>query len=119
MPKQEIKFLNHVQTKYPKKNWSSVMLMNNARCHALTPEYVQSASGLELHQFKWLESDEQIGSLPLEWNWLVGEYDFNPDAKNAHYTLGGPYFDDSRDVEYGAEWRETLQRARTADGKVV
>ncbi|RAK58290.1 glycosyltransferase [Phenylobacterium deserti] len=119
VPKQETKFLNHVQTKYPKKNWSSVMLMNNARCRTLTPEYVQSASGLELHQFKWLESDDQIGALPLEWNWLVGEYDYDPQARNAHYTLGGPYFDDYKDVEYGDEWRETLQRARTADGKVV
>ena len=43
---------------------------------------------LELHQFKWLINDDAIGSIPLEWNWLVGEYDYNKDAKNVHWTLG-------------------------------
>ena len=32
VPKEERKFLNEPQTKYEKKNWSSVMLFNNARC---------------------------------------------------------------------------------------
>src|SRR6266571_3337445 len=44
VPKTERKFLNQVQTKYPRKNWSSLMLFNNERCRALTPEYVNSAS---------------------------------------------------------------------------
>ena len=42
-PRDAVKFLNQPQARYAKKNWSSVMLMNNARCRALTPEYVQSA----------------------------------------------------------------------------
>ena len=46
VPKTERKFLNQVQTRYPRKNWSSLMLFNNARCAALTPQYVNSASGL-------------------------------------------------------------------------
>ena len=114
-PRTEIKFGGHVQTKYQKKNWSSVMLFNNARCRALNPEFVNTASGLELHQFKWLASDDEIGALPLEWNWLVGEYDFNPDAKVAHYTLGGPYFPAYADVVYGDEWRAVLARATSAN----
>ena len=48
------------------------MLFNNARCRALTPEYVNSATGLELHQFKWLGGDALIGELPHRWNHLVG-----------------------------------------------
>jgi len=44
VPKVEQKFLGQVQTKYEKKNWSSVMLFNNAKCGALTPEYVNNAS---------------------------------------------------------------------------
>ena len=44
-------------------------------CKALTPEYVNTASGSEIHRFKWLEDDSKIGELPLEWNWLVSEYD--------------------------------------------
>ena len=54
VPKEQVKFLGEKQSKYEKKNWSSVMLMNCAKCRALTPEYVNTASGLELHQFKWL-----------------------------------------------------------------
>ena len=53
-PRDEIKFLERTQSRYAKKNWSSVMLLNNARCRALTPDYVQAATGLDLHQFKWL-----------------------------------------------------------------
>jgi hypothetical protein len=36
------------------------MIFNNAKCTALTPDYITSASGLELHQFKWLESEDLI-----------------------------------------------------------
>ena len=110
VPVDEIKFEGHVQTKYAKKNWSSLVLFNNARCRALTPEFVNSASGLELHQFKWLSSDDQIGALPLEWNWLVGEYPFNPDAKVAHFTRGGPYFPAYANEDYSDEWRAVLAR---------
>src|SRR4051812_18969217 len=52
-PNPAPKFLNQPQTAYPRKNWSSLMLMNAERCRALTPEYVNSASGLDLHRFKW------------------------------------------------------------------
>jgi len=80
-PKSKVKFLNQVQTVYPKKNWSSFMLMNCKKCTTLTPDYVNKASGLELHQFKWLESEDLIGDLPLEWNWLAGEYEYKDDIK--------------------------------------
>ena len=63
-PKTETKFLGQTQTKYEKKNWSSVMLFNNARCRALTPNMSTRRPGLQLHQFKWLDGDEHIGELP-------------------------------------------------------
>lgn len=103
VPKTERKFLGQVQTKYARKNWSSLMLFNNERCSALTPDYVNRASGLDLHRFAWIP-DALIGELPLEWNWLVGEYAHNPAAKIVHYTLGGPYFDAYRDCDYAEEW---------------
>jgi hypothetical protein len=103
-PKDETKFLGQVQTKYVKKNWSSFMLLNCKKCTTLTPDYVNKASGLELHQFKWLENEELIGSLPLEWNWLVGEYPYKKDVKNVHYTDGGPYFNDYNTCDYSSEW---------------
>jgi hypothetical protein len=80
------------------------MLMNCKKCTTLTPDYVNKASGLELHQFKWLENEELIGSLPLEWNWLVGEYPYKEDVKNVHYTDGGPYFNDYDMCDYSEEW---------------
>jgi len=98
------KFLGSIQYKYPKKNWSSVMLFNCNLCSILTPEYVNEASGLDLHQFRWVTHPEHIGELPVEWNHLVGEYKPNPDAKNVHFTVGGPYFDDYLDCEFASEW---------------
>ncbi|MGH7553175.1 MAG: glycosyltransferase, partial [Longimicrobiales bacterium] len=108
-PRESIKFLGQAQTAYPKKNWSSVMLFNNARCEALTLDYVGAATGLELHQFKWLPDESLIGGLPRRWNHLVGYYQPTRDAELVHYTLGGPYFDDYRECEFAAEWRTELQ----------
>lgn len=103
-PREDIKFLDQPQSKYEKKNWSSVMLFNNVRCSALTPDYVNRASGLELHQFKWLGDDGLIGELPHCWNHLVGYDAPRPGMSLVHYTLGGPYFDEYRDCEYSKEW---------------
>ena len=104
IPKSKTKFLNQPQSVYPKKNWSSFMLMNCKKCTQLTPNYVNRATGLELHQFKWLENENLIGELPLEWNWLVGEYNYKEDVNNVHYTLGGPYFKDYKGVDYSKDW---------------
>lgn len=105
-PSEDIKFLNQAQTKYEKKNWSSVMLMNCAKCKALTPDYVNEASGLDLHRFHWLDNDDLIGEIPHGWNHLV---DYDPtvpasEVSNLHYTSGGPYFKDYVDCSYATEW---------------
>jgi len=110
-PKTDVKFCNQIQTSYERKNWSSVMLMNNAKCKALTPEYVESASGLDLHRFRWLENDD-IGALPRRWNHLV---DYDPELplgsiSNLHFTEGGPYFSDYKECGYADVWREEFSR---------
>jgi hypothetical protein len=110
VPREDTKFLGAVQTKYEKKNWTSVMLMNCARCTALTPDYVNRASGLELHQFKWLEGDHLIGAMPAQWNHLVGYDAPRRDASIVHYTIGGPYFEEYRDCEYAQEWWDEMTR---------
>lgn len=110
-PKPDPKFLGQQQTSYVKKNWSSVMYFDNGKCRALTPEYVNSATGLELHRFQWLRQDAEVAALPLAWNHLVGEYEPNPDAKIVHWTLGGPYFPEYRDAEFADEWRAERDRA--------
>ncbi len=117
VPRTSRKMLDQVQTRYARKNWSSVMLMNNSRCTGLTPEYVNNASGLELHRFAWT-TDASIGELPLEWNWLVGEYPHNPTAKIVHYTLGGPYFSEYRGCDYAEEWFEENRRMNFAANRV-
>jgi lipopolysaccharide biosynthesis glycosyltransferase len=102
-PKSKHKFLGNNQTIFAKKNWSSLMLMNCSKCKTLTTEYVNTKSSLELHQFKWLD-ENLIGSIPLEWNWLVGEYPYKKDVYNVHFTEGGPYFKDYKNTEYANEW---------------
>lgn len=99
------KYLGAKNEDYPRKNWSSVILWN---CNShpnrrLTPEFVQRATGAELHRFSWLE-DRRIGELPKEWNWLPDEYGSNPDAKLLHYTLGTPCFHEFADTPQGEEW---------------
>ena len=111
------KFLNQVQTVYPRKNWSSVMLFNNARCAALSSDYVNRATGLELQRFAWVD-DAMIGDLPLEWNWLVGEYKHNPEARIVHFTIGGPYFDEYRGCDYAEEWFDENRRANFSANRV-
>ncbi|CCQ73064.1 glycosyltransferase [Magnetospira sp. QH-2] len=106
VPVEETKFLGRTQSKYGKKNWSSVMLFNNEKCRALTPEYVDNASGLELHQFKWLGNDDAIGGLDDRWNYLV---DVQPPRdraglSNIHFTIGGPYFKDYAHCGYAEDW---------------
>jgi len=116
VPKEEVKFLGYQQTKYEKKNWSSVMLMNCGKCRALTADFVNTATGLELHQFKWLGDDSLIGELPSGWNHLVGYDAPRSDASLVHFTIGGPYFNETRDCEYADEWlseREAMLYAQS------
>ncbi|EJZ19651.1 glycosyltransferase [Rhizobium sp. Pop5] len=109
-PKIETKFLGQTQTKYEKKNWSSFILFNNDKCRALTPDFVNTATGLQLHQFKWLDNDDLIGELPVTWNYLVNEYDYREDAKNVHFTDGGPYFEEYKNDDYAEEWFAARER---------
>jgi len=106
-PTGETKFLKQPQIPYPCKNWSSVMVFNGHRqaVKRLAPDYVNRASGMDLHQFKWANS---VGELPPEWNHLVGEYKPNPRAKIVHYTLGTPCFKGYEQCEYAQEWFEEL-----------
>jgi len=108
VPSENVKFLGEVQSAYPKKNWSSLMLLNCSRCTALTPNYVNTASGLELHRFHWLAGDHEIGAVPEGWNHLVAVQDAAK-AENApllHWTLGGPWFKEQRTLGgvLAAEW---------------
>ena len=103
-PKTKLKMDNLQQTMYPRKNWSSVMVFRNKFCEALTPQYVNTAGGLELHRMHWAGEERNIGSLPKEWNWLVDEYEHNDEAKLYHYTLGGPWFRNHQFCDHADLW---------------
>ena len=87
IPKFEKKWGDLTQFKYKRKNWSSLMLFNNSHqdCKKLVPQIVNTIQPLWLHQFEWTLS---IGSIPLEYNHLVGEYEDIEQAKALHYTNG-------------------------------
>ena len=99
------KYLGAKNENYPRKNWSSVILWNCSSWtnRKLTPEWIENATGAELHRFTWIE-DSRIGELPREWNWLPDEYGPNPDAKLLHYTLGTPCFHEFATTPQGEEW---------------
>jgi len=107
----ESKIINKATGKnenYPRKNWSSFMVFNNSLCENLTPEYVNAASPSDLHRLVW--SNENIGSLPLEYNWLVGEYKIIHNPKILHYTLGTPCFDEYKESYYSQQWYDMLKK---------
>lgn len=107
-PKPGMKFLGNVQHVYPRKNWSSLMVFNCGKCRDLSPEVVNTASGAFLHRLEWAGS---VDSIPVEYNHLVGEYDENPNAKIAHFTLGTPCFKGYENQEYADEWFNELRQA--------
>jgi hypothetical protein len=98
---------------YPRKNQSSLMLWNCGHYanRILTPEFVQERSGADLHRFSWLGEERWLGELPFEWNWLVGEQEFNPKAKLAHFTLGQPGFKHYSHGDYADLWKSELQKS--------
>lgn len=120
-PKDDIKYLNTVQYRYPRKNWSSVMMWNcgHPANRKVTPEFVNSATPMELHRFQWLD-DGQIGALNVRWNWLVGEYADPPaDVNIVHWTVGGPYFHEYRDADFSDEWFEEFGRMSHCQQRVA
>ena len=107
---QPVKMNGLPQSWYPKKNWSSLMLFNNSRCRALTPEVVSSQTMDYLHQFKWT-FDIKIGDLPYDYNSLVGYSAYNHHNPRAvHFTDGGPWLEGYENVAFAEEWR-SVQRA--------
>ena len=100
-----VKYLGAKNEDYPRKNWSSVILWNcghELNCH-ITPEFVQNATGAQLHRFSWIP-DELIGEIPIEWNWLPDEFGTNQNAHLLHYTLGTPCFKDFATSPMADEW---------------
>lgn len=119
-PQETTKMDGQIQTVYPRKNWSSVMLWNcSHRAHyRLTKERLNNWAGRRLHAFEWLE-DEEIGELPDEWNHLVGVTDAKLEsAKILHYTLGGMWTDRWKEQPSDRYWLDEYKYLRGEQANV-
>lgn len=107
VPKTSTKMEGKIQTVFPRKNWSSFMLFdcNHSAIKNLTPDVVNKSSGEYLHRFKWL-SDDLIGKLPVEFNFLVGYYDKNILPVGVHFTDGGPWLQSYENVDFSDKYFE-------------
>lgn len=106
-PPEGVKMDGQAQTRYARKNWSSVMFFNvdHPANRALTVDLVNSVPGRDLHRFCWLD-DKDIGELSPEWNWLVGHSDPAIDPAIVHFTDGTPSMAGYENCDYSDEWRE-------------
>ena len=106
-PTSKTKMGGAAQHLYPRKNWSSLMMFNceHNSNQQLTPELINKESGQFLHRFQWLR-DEEIGEIPLQWNWLVDWYQEPVDGFPfaLHFTEGGPWLDQYKNCSYNQEW---------------
>lgn len=106
-PKRTTKMDGKPQSKYPRKNWSSLMFFNcsHADTQLLTKFRVNYSHGSFLHRLTWAQ-DKNIGEIPLEWNWLVGEYEDTNVGLPAgiHFTNGGPWHEHHRNEDWGYLW---------------
>jgi lipopolysaccharide biosynthesis glycosyltransferase len=100
---------------YPKKNWSSVMLINCSHYNwrNITPEAVERSPGYYLHRFQFID-ERYIGEIPIEWNWLADEYGANEKAKLLHWTCGMPGFTHYKDAMHSEDWHLSHARANHA-----
>ncbi|BCH33138.1 hypothetical protein MesoLjLc_50680 [Mesorhizobium sp. L-8-10] len=110
-PPEGIKMDGQVQTRYARKNWSSVMAFNidHPANRALTLELINTVPGRDLHAFCWLD-DSLIGELDASWNWLVGHSDPEIEPDIVHFTEGTPAMSGYENCAYAEEWRAELER---------
>ena len=107
-----------VQSSYPRKNWSSVILWNCAHPsnRVLEAHFLNSSLGRDLHQFSWL-ADEEIGTLDPTWNWIEGVSPYSTQPGLIHFTAGGPWFEGCEGGTHGHLWlryyHEWLMREAT------
>lgn len=106
IPDEAVKMEGQIQTRYYRKNWSSVMLWNCAhKANAQDlPPLLNDVPGRDLHRFSWL-SDDEIGTLPAEWNVLIGHSPVEPAI--AHFTDGVPNMPGYEHVPFADEWYAT------------
>ena len=108
-PTSTIKMDNKIQSNYPMKLWSSLIMFNMEHPDnlKLTPEMVNSATGTFLHGFGWVSSPDLIGEIPPQWNYVAGVTQGDEPAA-IHYTEGGPWFLEYKECPFAHEWYRAL-----------
>jgi hypothetical protein len=89
---------------------SSFMVFNNAGCKLLIPEYIDNP----LNHLLSLDWASEVGTLPKEWNHLVGYDAPNLDAKVVHFTMGVPCWKETWDCEFGEAWRKEAAKSMSS-----
>lgn len=99
-PGNTVKMYGCEQSSYPRKNWSSLMLMDCAKLKLWSKAVVATQTGAYLHRFQDIP-DDQIGEIPNTWNTLDW---MDEKTKLIHYTNGGPWFEAYRDHPHADVW---------------
>lgn len=97
------------------RSWTSLMLMDCARLHHWTPDFVETAQDGQLMRLSDF-GDDAIGSLPPEWNVLVQPGKEPPsDARIAHWSaLSSPDIGPWIDASGSALWQDWRERWRAS-----
>lgn len=111
LPSEAVKMGGLIQSRYARKNWTSLMLLEPSRCRGLTPYVVNNWDGRDLQAMTWLP-DAEIGALPAAWNWLEGYSDPTVDPAVVHFTRGTPDMPGTDGAAFAAEWWGYAHAAR-------
>jgi len=113
--KSSIKMGDKPQEAYPRKNWSSMMLMDCSKLKCWTKEAVETQSPAWLHRFEPIQ-DTLIGDIPDGWN----DLDYStPSTKLIHYTSGGIWNNgrEFNDVNAGNLWLKAYYEYKSMSQK--
>lgn len=117
-----------LQRDYGMKLWTAFMCfnVNHSMLDKLVPEYVNSAAGMDLHQFDWLKYPsgewgiDSIYGLPENYQTIPGHSraNHNWDSKLPpmiiHYTEKAPWFSgDNRNTTFSEEWWDEVEDWKT------
>jgi len=109
-PTATVKMGGKTQTQYPRKNWSSLMLMSNAELEVWSLDEVARQTGAWLHRFEPIP-DEKIGDISPEWNVL--DHMTGP-TKLLHYTSGGPWLPGCENADHADLWHQYREEYEAA-----
>jgi len=117
-PPGDVKMDNQIQTRYPRKLWSAVMIFDcdHPAHKRLSLDDFNNLPGRDLHAFKWLQDDE-IGPLPEAWHWIPDHSPKEVPPALVHYTEGGPWLEKYAGAPFAEEWHQELRLWARSNGR--